>query len=648
MSDHPRNPIRLWEPKWGWAAIYALSYAALLGLSEALSRGTPALPPWNPAPALLVVPFLLEGKRFLPAALIAGLTATFLGFFLHSSRLILGWQAAEIAIYGGAAWLLRGSVPVDPDLSSFEAVFRFLAVASCSALIMTGLYLLSLGKGSPAAAGWMIAGQRFWLADMIGILVGGPFLLLHRGLLRKRRALVKLLRWEVLAQIIAIAGVLWLIFPRTVGSRFYPMFIPLIWIAARGGLAGVVAALLGIEACFITAIALLDLPANQVVKLQILMLTLSVTGLLLGAVISERERARALVAAGEARLKAIIDMAPDGMLIADMAGRVTMVNRQFEILSGRGAVELCGRPLAQLLPQAELQTTAQSLLQADEGRSIPVEISTSELTIGSERAVVAAVRDITRRRQAEADLDRRRSAMEHASRSSLTGELAAALAHELNQPLVAIVNFTEASRRFLADPLDPSRIPLALELIAKATAQAERAGQVIRRLRAFFVNSVPETEPTSVIDMVQEVLLLMAEETARRGATIELTIADDLRVHVDKLQIQQVLVNLLRNSLDALFEVPTPMVRIAADRHIPGMIRVALRDNGPGFDREISARLFTPFTTTRSFGMGLGLSISRSIIEAHGGRLWVGEMPAEGALLYFTLPIEQTMVASTP
>jgi signal transduction histidine kinase len=646
MSEcHPNPKTGL---NWAWASLFAAAYTALAGLSQALSRGTLALPPWNPAPALLVVPFLLFGRRFLPVALLAEFVSIVLGRGAHIPMIAPAQQIGDLAVYGGAAWLLRHKIMIDPNLRSFDAVFRFLAVASGAALIMSGLYALSLWVEGRAASGLAIPGQRFWLADMIGLLVGGPFLLLHRGLPRQWGLLAKLWRWEVLAQIMAIAGVFWLIFPRTVGSRFYPMFIPLVWIAARGGLAGVVVALLAIESSFIAAIALLDLAANQMVKLQILMLTLSITGLLLGAVISERERARALVAAGEARLKAIIDMAPDGMLIADLAGRVTMVNRQFEILSGRSADELFGHPLDLLLPRAEPHASAQSLLQAGDGRPIPVEISTSELTIGSERAMVAAVRDITRRRQAEADLDRRRSAMEHASRSSLTGELSAVLAHELNQPLVAIVNFTEASRRILADPADHSRIPLALELIAKAAAQAERAGQVIRRLRAFFVNSAPASAPIAVIEMVQEVLLLMAEETARRGAAIELTIAEDLCVHVDKLQIQQVLVNLLRNSLDALSEVQAPLVRIAADEDVPGMIRVALSDNGPGFDREISARLFTPFTTTRSFGMGLGLSISRSIIEAHGGRLWAGDKSDEGALLYFTLPIEPVMIATAP
>jgi two-component system sensor kinase FixL len=172
----------------------------------------------------------------------------------------------------------------------------------------------------------------------------------------------------------------------------------------------------------------------------------------------------------------------------------------------------------------------------------------------------------------------------------------------------------------------------------KASAQAERAGQVIRRMREFFCNAAVSTEPVSVMDMVEDVRQLMADEAVRAGASFEVASPDGLVVAADKLQIEQVLINLVRNSLDALAGAPgRKVVRISAIRQEDGWIRLSVGDTGPGIDQEVSGDLFSPFTTTRSFGMGLGLSISRSIVGAHGGQLWLDDKPGEGALMHFTL-----------
>ena len=520
----------------GWlvALLCLAAYVGLDRLGLTLQRGTPPLAPWNPGAALIIVFLLLRGFRWLPLLLA--------GAVLGAPDLAsMPLQAAQIALYAGAAWLLRGPFRIDPDLQDFEDVFRFVAVASVAAMAMALLYALRLeGLENGAMQNALL---RYWLADMIGLSVVGPLLLVHRGAWARLGCLRALLRWEVLAQAGAIAATLYLMFPRVVGSRFYPMFIPLVWVAARHGLAGVAAALLPIQLCFLSAMVLLDLQANQEVKLQILMLSLALTGLLLGAVISERERARAAAIESESHLRAM-----------------------------------------------------------------------------------------------RADLDRRRYEIEHASRSSLTGELAAALAHELNQPLAAIVNYIGACQRTLLANDDTS---LAINQMTQAAAQAERAGQVIRRLREFFCNAALETQAVPVVAMIDDLLLLMEDEAVRAGATFEVEVPPALIVAADKLQVTQVLINLARNSLDALSaaEPSRRVIRIVADPSQPGFVRLSLQDSGPGISHEVSASLFSPFTTTRSFGMGLGLSISRSIIEAHGGQLWVGETVDEGALFHFTLPV---------
>ncbi len=615
-------------------------YVGFAAAGMMLANGTPPLPPWNPGIAFVVALLLLRGFVALPflvigAAASAILSGPMLGSLLDETVR----KSIEILVYAGAAWLLRQKLRIDIDLRSFEDVFRFVAVASLSAAVMAGLYAVSLLIHGIPSTGLLVPTLRYWLGDMIGVSVICPLLLIHRRRLLDLGSLRALATWEVLGQAISILLVLFLIFPRTVGSRFFPMFIPLVWVAARYGISGVVVALTAIQLSFVAAVAVLGLPAHQVVKLQILMLSLTLTGLFLGAVISERERARALVIEGVARLKAMIDMAPDGMMIVDEAGRIEMVNRQFENLCADAAPNIVGRSLESILQADTAQGAEQTMLRQRDGTLIAVESSRSALTIQGQQSLVVAIRDITARKQAEADLGRRRSQIERASRGSLTGELAAAMAHELNQPLAAIVYYTAASERLLRTNGD---IPLTLDQIAKASAQAERAGKIIGRLREVFCNAAIEAAPVPLYEMTRQVLQLLTEEIVQAEASVEIAIPEDLVADVDKLQIEQVIVNLLRNSLDAMAgtRARERAVRITA---LPDgdKIQLSLTDTGSGIAPDVSSRLFTPFTTTRRFGMGLGLSISRSIIEAHGGQLWLDETSGAGTTLSFTVPRHQ-------
>jgi two-component system sensor kinase FixL len=205
----------------------------------------------------------------------------------------------------------------------------------------------------------------------------------------------------------------------------------------------------------------------------------------------------------------------------------------------------------------------------------------------------------------------------------------------LNQPLAAIVNYIGASQRTLLSGGDGG---LAVDQMVKAGAQAERAGQVIRRMREFFCNAAVTAEPVAVADMIEDVRQLMADEAVRAGASVEADLPADLVAEADRIQIEQVLINLVRNSFDALAGAAgRKVVRISATRQEGGWIRLSVGDTGPGIAQEVSGDLFTPFTTTRSFGMGLGLSISRSIVGAHGGQLWLDNQQGEGTLMHFTL-----------
>lgn len=633
-------PVCLSPQRLSIGLLYLTAYLAADWLIGIHPHEMPGIAPWNPRPAIGLALLLLGGFSWMPW-LIAGALATTLlpktGSIGETSGSLT--ILAEACVYSGAAWLLKNRLRIDPDLGGFDDVFRFIGVIAAAAALMAATYTLgSWMSVRPSTEQLWTTMFRYWVADMVGGLVMGPFLLVNRQTLHHPERMKSLLSWECLILAAFIGGILYIIFPRTVGSRFYPMFIPLVWIAARYGLNGVASALLPIQAAFAGCIDILGLPPNQIVKLQILMLSLAATGLLLGAVISERERARRSVIQGQARLKAIIDMAPDGMALVDEQGRIEMVNRQFELVAALPAAAILGRPLASMVSQPILAGDGERTLHRTDGTQIPVETSTSAIEIGERRTQVVAIRDISARRRAAVRLGQRRAELESASRSNLTEELAAALAHELNQPLAAVITYTGACQRTLAGTDIP---PRAREQLAKAAAQAERAGHVLRRLREFFRNSSVEAETVAVSDLINEVLLLLADEVARLGARFDVSVPKGLTARVDRLQVEQVLINLLRNSMDAMdaHHGEERRVRITAQPDGGGMITISVADNGPGISQEIADHLFRPFASTRGNGMGLGLSISRSLVQANGGQLWVAvPQEAQGATLQFTIP----------
>lgn len=623
--------------------LFAAAYLAVDWLISAHSLQDLAIAPWNPRPAIGLALLLLGGLSWAPwlaGAALAGLLLPKSGDAATVPGCLM--PLAEAAVYSGAAWLLTRQMRLDPDLGGVDHVIRFIGSIAAAAALMGVIHASAFWAGGRLPSGQMpMDAFRYWIGDVVGGMVMGPFLLLNRRIVLRPDRLKGLLSWECLALAAVIGGILCLIFPRTVGSRFYPMFIPLVWIAARYGLAGVASALLPIQAAFAGCIAVLGLASNQIFKLQILMLSLAATGLLLGAVISERERVRRSAIENQVRLKAIIDMAPDGMALIAENGLVEMVNRQFESLSAMPASAILGRPLETVLSRAALAGDDEWTLHRSDGAQIPVETSASTIEIDQRRTKVVAMRDVTARRRAALRLGQRRAQLESASRSNLSGELAAALAHELNQPLSAVITYTEACQRTLSGADVPVR---ARDQLAKAARQAERAGHVLRRLREFFRNATIETETVAVTDVVGEVLLLLADEAARGAVRFDVAVATGLTVRVDRLQVEQVLINLLRNSMDAMDERDggEKKIRISAQAADHGMVAVSVADNGPGIAEDVAEQLFRPFATTRRDGMGLGLSISRSLIEANGGRLSVAEPPdGTGATFLFTVPMAE-------
>jgi signal transduction histidine kinase len=250
-----------------------------------------------------------------------------------------------------------------------------------------------------------------------------------------------------------------------------------------------------------------------------------------------------------------------------------------------------------------------------------------------------AIENVTARKmleQSEARLQELRTDLLHVSRLSAMGQIAAMMAHELNQPLASITNYMNAGRRLLAgrDPGNPERLKEALE---RAAEQAMWAGQIIDGLRSFVKRPETEKQPEPVAEIVEEACRLASIGARRRGVLLQLQLdpSADL-VLVDRIQVQQVMLNLLHNAIQAMERPDRREITICTQRK-GQTIEVSVADTGPGLASEISAQLFQPFVTTKRDGMGMGLSICHSIISSHGGDLWSEENPGGGTIFRFTL-----------
>ncbi|HMH61812.1 MAG TPA: ATP-binding protein, partial [Bradyrhizobium sp.] len=273
-----------------------------------------------------------------------------------------------------------------------------------------------------------------------------------------------------------------------------------------------------------------------------------------------------------------------------------------------------------------------------DGTTFPMHLTIGEMQSGGEPYFTGFVRDLTEHQQTQAQLQELQSELVHVSRLSAMGEMASALAHELNQPLAAISNYMKGSRRLLSGSLDPNtpKIETAMD---RAAEQALRAGQIIRRLRDFVSRGESEKRVESLSKLIEEAGALGLAGAREQNIQLHFNLNPEFDlVLVDRVQIQQVLVNLFRNALEAMAQSPQRELIVSNGKVADDMIEVVVSDTGTGFHDDVKPNLFQTFFTTKETGMGVGLSISRSIIEAHGGRMWAENNAAGGATFRFTLP----------
>ena len=265
-----------------------------------------------------------------------------------------------------------------------------------------------------------------------------------------------------------------------------------------------------------------------------------------------------------------------------------------------------------------------------DGSTFPMELAVGEVTMGPSPQFIGFVRDLTERQEVERRLQELQSELMHVSRLSAMGQMGAALAHELNQPLTAIINYSQAAKR-LSEAASSQSSTRAVEVMEKISQQALRAGQVIRRLRQFVEKGSTEHRPEDVNKVVEEACALALVGTRESGVRAVFDLAADLPpVSIDKIQVQQVVLNLVRNAVEAMSESEPRMLKVVTGNGSDGMIMVEVMDTGPGLAESVLRQLFQPFVTTKERGMGIGLSICRSIVDAHGGRISAQPNPGGG------------------
>jgi two-component system sensor kinase FixL len=228
----------------------------------------------------------------------------------------------------------------------------------------------------------------------------------------------------------------------------------------------------------------------------------------------------------------------------------------------------------------------------------------------------------------------------HVGRISEMGSLASSLAHELNQPLTAIANYSEAARDLFTGKMDEEKALLIQEALDETAKEAIRAGQIVARLRQFISQGETERRPESLSRMIGEANALALVGSREHGIEVNVLLDQGAdRIFVDRVQIQQVVINLIRNAIDAMMASATKLLTIRSEAGPDDLVTVTIEDTGAGISDTVAGQLFQPFVSTKESGMGIGLSICRDIIEAHGGRIWFEPTQDGGTIFRFTVPV---------
>ncbi|WP_219894156.1 PAS domain S-box protein [Aquisediminimonas profunda] len=365
----------------------------------------------------------------------------------------------------------------------------------------------------------------------------------------------------------------------------------------------------------------------------------------------------------EGHLRSILATVPDAMVVIDDRGRIMSFSTAAERMFGFSQAEVVGENVSLLMPSPDRerhdnyieryrQTEERHILgigrvmtaRRRDGSTFPIELSVGEAKTPEGRVFTGFIRDLTEQQSVERRMHELQNELARVARISAVGSLTTALAHELNQPLAAITNYMEAAQELVdTSDADPEYLR---EAMSSAAEQAMRAAKIVSRLREFISRGEASRRTESLGKLVREATALALLGSGKDE--IEMRVALDPqsdRVNVNGINVQQVLFNLVRNALDAMEDLPIKRIEISSEPVANGMVQLTISDTGSGILPEMADDLFEPFRSTKRSGMGLGLSICRTLVEAQGGRIWVEPGKAGGSRFSFTLPLSEPAIA---
>lgn len=356
-------------------------------------------------------------------------------------------------------------------------------------------------------------------------------------------------------------------------------------------------------------------------------------------------------------LRSLLATTPDGMIVTDRHGRILSFNHAAELMFGFRAREVIGENVSMLMPSPHrtqhddyilryLETRRRKVMgrgrlltaRRRNGDNFPIDIAIGEAKLDDEMVFTAFIRDLSEREDARKRLQVLQAELAQVSRTSSMGMLAGAIAHELNQPLAAIANYSETARAMVSD--GSHDFDVIGDAMAHCTQEVMRAGEIIRRLRGFLARGEIEWSRASLQEMIGDAVALALADC--EGAGVALMIDYDPEVDMvfaDRVQIQQVVLNLVRNAKEAMADQSEQAISIVTRRNGPEHAEVVIADNGPGISPRFAHRLFQPFHSTKAGGMGVGLSICHALVEGLGGKIWAERSALGGAAFHFTLPL---------
>lgn len=358
-----------------------------------------------------------------------------------------------------------------------------------------------------------------------------------------------------------------------------------------------------------------------------------------------------------AHLQSILATVPDAMIVSDEKGIITSFSATAVKMFGYAPEDIIGTSVKFLMPvpyrdshegfmhryrqTGERRITESgrvAVAQRKDGSTFPMEVHLGEMESGGQRFFTAFIRDLTDRQYTEKRMQELQSELAYMSRLTAMGEMGSTLAHEVNQPLTAIAGYLKGCGMIL-DRIEGEYVPMLRQGIEGAAEEALRAGEVIRQLRTFVARGETDQEIEDLRKLIEEASALALAGAKDKGIKVEFDLPHTSpKVLVSRVQIQQVLLNLVRNAMEAMQDVDERHLAIKAELEDEGaMVRLSVKDTGTGLAPSVQEKLFTPFTTTKKSGMGVGLSICRTIVEAHGGKIWAESSPGDGTTFCFTL-----------